>query len=388
MSVLHTTQQRHRIGMRRKLRRIKNASFPFFPYWFIPLFSLGLLSIFATSCVQSTTQRTTDQALQKIGADWVRPDISGRWVTLRGTPPADANTSAIYSAVKSAQSSTWFGDGIQATRVIEDYDAPAVTAPVETPTDAVINATTPAIETTDHSWQFTRQNNVVTLSGEVEDEAMRKSVVESAQFAANGAQIVDQLTITGRKAIRGYSTTALRGVQTLGRCTSGTAAFDNETFDLRCEAPQADAAALRRLASSPLSFGTIGSIDVLATEEIESCETSLGNLLSDARIEFATGSAVINAASSSLLTSIADEARNCPGTLRIEGHTDNQGSAERNAELSLERANAVRLALISRGLSGARLTTEGFGPSQPVASNNTSLGRARNRRIQFRVVRP
>jgi len=138
MSVLHTTQQRHRIGMKRKLRRIRNSSFPFFPYWFIPLLCLGLLTSFASSCVQTRTQNTTNEALERIGADWVRPDVSGRWVTLRGTPPADANTSAIYSAVRNARSETWFGDGIQATRVIEDYDAPALTAPTEAPTDAVI----------------------------------------------------------------------------------------------------------------------------------------------------------------------------------------------------------------------------------------------------------
>ena len=111
-------------------------------------------------------------------------------------------------------------------------------------------------------------------------------------------------------------------------------------------------------------------------------------MLASARIEFATGSDVINAQSAALLTSIAEEAKACPGVLRIEGHTDNQGSAELNADLSLRRANAVRLALISRGLNADQLITEGFGPSLPVASNDTELGRSRNRRIQFRVVRP
>ena len=383
MSVLETTHQRHRTGLRRKLRRIKNSSFPFYPYWLVPLLCLGLLSYFATSCVHSTTQRTTDDTLEKIGANWVRPDVSGRLVTLRGTPPADADTSAIYSAVRNAKSKTLFGSGIQATRVIEAYDSPAPSLISDTPAGPA-----PTADISDHSWQFTRRNNVLTLTGEVTDEAMRTSVVESAQFAANGLRVDDQLTVTGRRAGTGYATTAMRGVQALGRCSSGTADFDNNAFNLRCEAAQSEADTLRQLASTPLAFGTIGSINILATEDIESCEGQLDALLSNARIEFATGSAIINAASANLLTSIAQEARNCPGMLRIEGHTDNQGSAALNADLSLQRANAVRLALISRGLSGTQLIAEGFGPSQPVASNDTDAGRARNRRIQFRVVRP
>ena len=382
MSVLETAHQRHRIGLRRKLRRVKNSSFPFFPYWLIPLLCLGLLSVFATSCVHYTTQRTTVDALEKIGADWVRPSVSGRYVTLRGTPPADANTSAIYTAVRNAKSTVWLGSGIQATRVIEDYDTPAPSLVSDVPT-----GTTPA-EISDHSWQFTRRDNVLTLTGDVPDEAMRASILQSAQFAANGARIDDQLTVTGRRASPGYDTTAMRGVQALSRCSSGTSSFDNNAFNLRCEAAQSDADTLRRLASAPLPFGTIGNINILATEAIESCEGQLASLLSSARIEFATGSAIISAASSNLLTSIAEEAQTCPGMLRIEGHTDNQGSAELNADLSLRRANAVRLALISRGLSGTQLVTEGFGPSQPIASNDTERGRARNRRIQIRVVRP
>lgn len=390
MSVLQGAQERHRFGMQRKLRRRPNASFPFFPYWLFPILSLGLLSLFATSCVQSTTQRTTDEALSKIGADWVRPDVSGRWVTLRGTPPDAANATAAYNAVKSAQSKTFFGTGIQATRVIEDYDAVAAPSVVLDPSDNDPAANIPAAVTefTEHGWRFERKDNVITLTGEVPDEAMRTSIVESARFAANGARIDDQLILSNRVAAAGYSTTALRGVQAIGRCTSGVTSFTNTAFALNCEVPQADVADLRELASAPLTFGTIGQISILATEEIASCESQLADLLSSARVQFSTGSAVINATSANLLTAIANEAQTCPGVLRIEGHTDNVGSAELNAELSLARANAVRLALISRGLANSRLVAEGFGPSLPLASNATEAGRARNRRIQFRVVRP
>jgi hypothetical protein len=69
--------------------------------------------------------------------------------------------------------------------------------------------------------------------------------------------------------------------------------------------------------------------------------------------------------------------------LLIVGHTDNIGSSDFNARLSLERANAVRSDLIKRGVPGDRLVTEGAGEERPVASNDTEEGRSLNRRVQL-----
>ena len=69
--------------------------------------------------------------------------------------------------------------------------------------------------------------------------------------------------------------------------------------------------------------------------------------------------------------------------LRIEGHTDGDGSEEYNLGLSQKRAAAVRTALIKEGISENRLTAMGHGESQPVASNSSSEGKAQNRRVEF-----
>lgn len=70
--------------------------------------------------------------------------------------------------------------------------------------------------------------------------------------------------------------------------------------------------------------------------------------------------------------------------LVIEGHTDSVGGAAYNLDLSQRRAAAVRLALVEGyGIDGARLATAGFGLTQPVASNETAEGRARNRRVEL-----
>jgi OmpA-OmpF porin, OOP family len=70
--------------------------------------------------------------------------------------------------------------------------------------------------------------------------------------------------------------------------------------------------------------------------------------------------------------------------LRIEGHTDSVGGdAGRNKELSAQRAEAVKAALVQRGISASRLDTQGFGATSPRETNSTIQGRARNRRVEL-----
>ena len=68
---------------------------------------------------------------------------------------------------------------------------------------------------------------------------------------------------------------------------------------------------------------------------------------------------------------------------KVEGHTDNTGSAETNQALSLARAVSVRDYLVAQGADVATIEVAGLGPDQPVADNATSAGRARNRRVEI-----
>ena len=73
-----------------------------------------------------------------------------------------------------------------------------------------------------------------------------------------------------------------------------------------------------------------------------------------------------------------------PGlTVEIQGHTDSMGTEQYNQKLSERRANAVKKELVKRGVNGNRMTTVGFGESQPAESNATEEGRAFNRRVGF-----
>jgi Mg-chelatase subunit ChlD len=75
--------------------------------------------------------------------------------------------------------------------------------------------------------------------------------------------------------------------------------------------------------------------------------------------------------------------------LAIQGHTDNQnntGDPNYNQKLSQRRADAVKTALVKKGISGSRLEAKGYGDSMPVADNTTPEGQARNRRTEFVIV--
>ena len=69
----------------------------------------------------------------------------------------------------------------------------------------------------------------------------------------------------------------------------------------------------------------------------------------------------------------------------VEGYTDSTGSANYNQRLSERRADSVRMALLSRGISPERVATRGYGKEYPVASNGTSSGRAMNRRVEVTI---
>jgi outer membrane protein OmpA-like peptidoglycan-associated protein len=71
--------------------------------------------------------------------------------------------------------------------------------------------------------------------------------------------------------------------------------------------------------------------------------------------------------------------------LEVEGHTDNVGGDDYNQKLSEQRGVAVRDYLTQQGIPSGSVTTEGFGKTKPVVSNDTSAGRQQNRRVELVV---
>lgn len=103
-------------------------------------------------------------------------------------------------------------------------------------------------------------------------------------------------------------------------------------------------------------------------------------------ISFDSNSATIKSQFRPVLNSFSDSLRRNPGThVVIVGHTDSTGGAHINDPLSLNRANAARDYIFNQGVRGPRIQTEGRGAREPVASNESAWGRAKNRRIDIFV---
>ncbi|NIA23678.1 MAG: OmpA family protein, partial [Proteobacteria bacterium] len=105
-------------------------------------------------------------------------------------------------------------------------------------------------------------------------------------------------------------------------------------------------------------------------------------------IYFDSGSATIKPSSYTILDKVVKLLEEYPDiTVEIQGHTDSVGSANSNLRLSFARANAVKAYLVQMGISPSRLIARGYGESMPIAPNTTRAGRARNRRIEFVVIK-
>lgn len=102
---------------------------------------------------------------------------------------------------------------------------------------------------------------------------------------------------------------------------------------------------------------------------------------------FDSGSAALKPGAYQEINRVSQVLTQYPETrIMIAGHTDSDGSEAFNQNLSVQRAEAVRNALVSQGVSASRLTTSGFGESQPIADNNTEAGKQLNRRVVVTIV--
>jgi OOP family OmpA-OmpF porin len=101
-------------------------------------------------------------------------------------------------------------------------------------------------------------------------------------------------------------------------------------------------------------------------------------------INFDSGKSTIKEESKPIVDQISEMLRNHPEiSLSIEGHTDDQGDNASNQKLSENRAKAVLDAITAKGISGDRLSSNGFGEDKPIADNGTEEGRAKNRRVEL-----
>lgn len=236
----------------------------------------------------------------------------------------------------------------------------------------------------------------VRLSGPLQNDTSRAAVA-SYTAALFGHDRVTDATVVDPQLPEGWPGRVLAGVEGLAHLKEGSLRVTLEEVELEGWGIEADVgdkldALFRVKAGAParldVSFDAAAAAAAARTPP-EICAEDIAAVLDAGSIEFAAGSAEIEDSSMGVIAAAADLLRDCPGAFfEIAGHTDSQGPAESNQDLSEARAAAVMAALIEADLPLIRFRARGYGAERPVADNDSAEGRRRNRRIEITLVTP
>jgi OOP family OmpA-OmpF porin len=244
---------------------------------------------------------------------------------------------------------------------------------------------------TDLDWKATREpNGMVTLGGDAPDDTARLHIVELAQQIFAGSSVTDNMKIVGASA-EPWSSAAHLGLQEIARLKNGEVSISGKNFVIKGAAESNQVASdIRSVLTTdlPPGFKSRDEITVMSAEEraADSCQTLMRQASAKGTINFARAKADLTSDSTDTLRDLAQIANACPTfKIQIEGHTDSEGTDERNQRLSDRRARAVADFLAQNGVDPRRLMAIGYGATRPIADNSTNEGRAKNRRIEFTV---
>ncbi len=234
------------------------------------------------------------------------------------------------------------------------------------------------------------------LRGRVYDAAQRRAVASYGRAlfgtAGTGVAVREDPGVP-----EGWPRRVMAGMDALSRLESGSVTVREDTVTLAGVTGSRDAEAeISGLLSEELGAQADFRIDVTYDEELdplmgiptpEECEAQLNAILTQEKLSFAPGEAVIETSGEGQIGRLEEKLELCKrAVFEIGGHTDSQGREESNLRLSVGRAEAVRDALIARGAFPSQLVAEGYGEAQPIADNATEAGREANRRITFTLL--
>lgn len=236
-----------------------------------------------------------------------------------------------------------------------------------------------------------RDREGLTVSGFYPDEKAHQAIL--AALSHNFLQEkVNDLSAIGSGAPSGFLPAALAGLAALERMSSGEVTLTDTQLRLSGAALRGSAASeieneLKGALKPPITLDT--ALDVAPPGPLvgaQECQGLISDLMGRGTILFDTGSSRIDRHSLGLLDRLVFVLQRCPSAVvEVAGYTDAVGDPTANQKLSEARAAAVAAFLGEAGITRERLTTIGHGAAQPVASNDTEAGRARNRRIVFTV---
>lgn len=343
------------------------------PFLVLPLLLLLLLLIFKWHPIEQHVAANTSNDLNAAGLEWAQVDTfnRGRDVLITGTPPNDA-------AISDAEEVALAAYGVNKVTISSDVKV-ASAPPLDPELTTLITGES------------------VVLRGTLKDQAAIDSVIAKAKNVFGQDNVMSKLSIGDNVS----ETPSLIGFfQGLAGKSAGldtlSAKLQGRSLTLEGEVPSA---AIKSSIGRTMGQLFSGEVDnqlsiaqappvVAAPPSLErdTCQQLVNELLASSKINFATGKALIQEDSNALLQSIADTAKQCPNAeFEVAGHTDSTGGLEMNMSLSQARAQAVVTHLVGLGLQASQFSAAGYGPNRPIGDNSTADGRAKNRRIEFKL---
>ena len=238
------------------------------------------------------------------------------------------------------------------------------------------------------------QEGEIELRGHLTDASLR-GVAESYARSRFGSGAVYNAVRLEPELPGGWSLRVLTGLEALAELHEGEVRVTPEQIVLEGVTANPDSSGvIARLFGEKLGRDAEFSIDVDHDASLmpagadptpDSCLAAIDEILGERQIGFESGASELSERGEETLDEVAAVMRDC-GRLALEvgGHTDSQGPAETNQQLSQARAETVISALMDRRVLVSELTARGYGESRPIADNSTASGRAANRRIEFR----
>jgi OOP family OmpA-OmpF porin len=226
----------------------------------------------------------------------------------------------------------------------------------------------------------------VVVTGTVGDEAGKAALLARLREVYGAERVVDQLAVGAVATPANWNETLQRLVgPNLKLVSRGQLKVDGNSVSLRGDV--ASEAQRQQVAA-----GLAASLDPAYTVDnglrvAASSQGVLDAALADRIIEFESGKAALTESGKAILDQMSVALLKLKDKrVEVIGHTDNAGSRARNLALSQARAEAVKAYLAGRGVDPGLVAVAGAGPDRPLADNRTRQGRARNRRIEFKVV--
>lgn len=230
------------------------------------------------------------------------------------------------------------------------------------------------------------QEAPVVVSGMVADEATRALLLERLRSVYGAARVVDQLAVGSVSTPANWNTYIGRLIgPNLRLVKGGQLKVEGNNVSLRGDV--ADEGQRQRIAgdiaaSLNPTYTVNNGLRVTVSQQ-----AVLDAALADQIIEFESGKATLTPSGIAVLDEMTAALRKLAGVkVEVIGHTDNAGSRAGNLSLSQARAETVKTYVVEQGIAAASIAVSGEGPDRPVADNRTPDGRARNRRIEFKVI--